>query len=353
MNKFSHFYLFLVVLVISFFSVSASAHHSTSHFAEEVSEMEGTLVRKIWRNPHVYLFLETQEGDGTKKTWELEAGTLYLISRTGISSNLFNIGDTIRVAGNKSNTYADKFWLENVLASNGEEYIFVARSTPRWNETAVGGRRDWNNTSTGDKQTSDVGEGLFRVWSPSTRGTELSPGPAANRLRNVATEQALANRGDWDYSFDKTCQAPGMPRANHSPHPHQLIDMGDTIHIYSEEFHQTRIIHMNSEVDPQTQAYSSLGYSTGEWENEKTLVVKTSRIDFPFMDLTGVKQSKEVSIKERYVLNDDQSQVEFTVIVNDPVMLKQAHIKRGVWLDLNEIIDKNTACVPRDVVESS
>ena len=63
------------------------------------------------------------------------------------------------------------------------------------------------------------------------------------------------------------------------------------------------------------------------------------------MDLTGIKQSDQVSVLETYVLNEDQSQVEYTVVVNDPIMLKEPHIKRGVWLDLNEVIDRDTACV--------
>lgn len=315
--------------------------------------MSGTLVDIHWRNPHVYFFLETTEDDGSKKVWELEAGTLYNIERTGISSEFFSVGDQIRVAGNKSNRYPSQFWLENVLAANGEEYIFVARSTPRWNETTTGGRQDWNNTSTGNKQTSDVGEGIFRVWSPSAAGTELSPGLQANRITEVATEEALAGREDWDYSFDQNCLAPGMPRANHSPHPHQFIDMGDSIHIYSEEFHETRVVHMNSDIDPDTQEPSPLGFSTGHWEDNNTLIIETTRINFPYMDLTGVKQSEAVSIVETYVLSDDESQVEFTVVINDPVMLKDAYIKRGLWLDLNEIIDKNTRCIPRQIADDA
>ena len=340
---------FSLSLLCILFCAGSFAHHSTSHYSRDISEMEGTLVDIHWRNPHVYLFLETEDEASEQTVWELEAGTLYNIERTGISSDLFNIGDQIRVAGNKSDKYPNQFWLENVLASNGQEYIFVARSTPRWNDIATGGRQDWNNTATGNKKTSDVGEGIFRVWSPSAAGTELSPGLNANRISDVATEEALAGKANWDYTFDQTCQVPGMPRANHSPHPHQFIDMDDTIHIYSEEFHQTRIIHMNAEGDPETQPYSLLGYSTGKWENERELVIETTRIDFPFMDLTGIKQSREVSVKETYVLSEDESRVEYTVIINDPVMLKEAYIKRGVWLDLNEVIDKETRCIPREV----
>ena len=129
--KLSRTGLFLFAALSSLFFTLAYAHHSTSHYAAEISELEGTLIDIHWRNPHVYLFLETQAEDGSKTEWELEAGTLYNISRTGITANLFNVGDKIRVAGHKSDSYEGKFWLENVLAANGKEYIFVARSSPR------------------------------------------------------------------------------------------------------------------------------------------------------------------------------------------------------------------------------
>lgn len=325
---------------------SASAHHSTSHYANEVSEIEGTLVEIRWRNPHVYFFLKENNEDGSRGVWELEAGTLYNIERAGITSGLFSVGDEVRIAGNKSNTYDDKFWLENMLAANGEEYIFVARSSPRWNQTAIGGRQGWTNTVLETDQSEEKRTGISRVWSPAAPGTELAPGFTGNSLRSVATEEALAGRGSWDYSFDETCQAPGMPRANHSPHPHQFIDKGDTIEIFSEEFHQTRIVYMNNEIGAAKQPYSHLGYSTGAWQDENTLVIETNHINFPYMDLNGIRQSNQVSIQETYILNEDHSELEYTVVINDPIMLKEPYIKRGLWLDLNEKIDLEYRCVP-------
>ena len=352
-NKKNRTFLLLLVLSLFYLSNNPFAHHSTSHYAEQVSELEGTLVEIRWRNPHVYLFLEVENDQGNKSIWELEAGTLYNITRAGITEDLFKVGDKVRIAGNISNTYPNKFWLENILAANGSEYIFVARSNPRWNDTAIGGRRSWSNEA---KEKTDIAQnnaGIFRVWSPATRGTELSPGLTANRLVAVATEEALSGRSEWDYSFDKNCLAPGMPRANHSPHPHQFIDMGDTIHIFSEEFHATRVIQMDTNHKPETQPFSALGYSFGRWKNDHTLVIETSRINFPYMDLTGIKQSDQVTVKETYVLSEDQTKLEYTVVVNDPIMLKEPHIKRGVWLDLNEIIDKETSCLPIADIENN
>lgn len=338
--------LFSFLIIYALFS-TVLAHHSTSHYADDISELEGSIVEIHWRNPHVYLFLETDNEEGVKTIWELEAGTLYNITRAGITKDLFNIGDQVRIAGNKSNTYPNKFWLENILAANGGEYIFVARSAPRWNDSALGGRRSWTNQAKTIEQRNNS-LGIFRVWSPATRGTPLSPGLTANRLENIATDEALSGKGSWDYSFDENCQAPGMPRANHSPHPHQFIDKGDTIEIFSEEFHETRVIHMNNEIDPVTQPYSALGFSTGHWEDKNTLIITTSNINFPFMDLTGIKQSNQVTVLETYVLNENQSQVEYTVIIKDPLMLKEPHVKRGIWLDLNEVIDRDTRCVPQN-----
>ena len=119
-----------LILVILLGSAAAGAHHSMTHFSQEVTELEGTLVDLRWRNPHIYFILETEEANGETKIWELEAGTIYLIGRAGVTRDMFTVGEKIRVAGNRSDHYENKFWVENVLTSDGREILVVARGEP-------------------------------------------------------------------------------------------------------------------------------------------------------------------------------------------------------------------------------
>lgn len=217
-------------------SSGAHAHHSTTHFSIEFTEMEGTLVDIRWRNPHIYFALEIVEEDGETRIWEMEAGTIYTIGRGGVTREMFTVGDHVRVAGNRSTVYDDKFWLTNVLLPEGREVLVVARGTPRWTDEIVGGRGQWTNV-------------------------------------------ALSR-------------------------------------------------------------------------NENTLIVDTSRVNFPFMTLGGIGQSEQMTMHERYTLSDDETQMHYKVTLRDPVMLTRPYVQTGIWIDLGEAIDEYD-CLVRTEGETS
>lgn len=325
------------------------AHHSMSHFEDATTEMEGVLVEVRWRNPHVFFFLETEEANGEKKTWEMEAGTIYVLGRAGVTRDLFTEGETVRVAGNKSSLYEDKFWVENILTENGNEVLVVLNGAPRWNDELIGGRVSWKDEAFIQGENAERGEGFFRVWSPPINANTASQltGDPTNRLQDIATQASRAVRDAWDpYAFDDACELPGLPRVNHGPHPHQLSEDGENILLVSEEFYVTRTIHMSPNTDASEQPYSPLGYSVGRWQDENTLIVETSRINFPYMDLGGYGQSEQVRMTERYVLNEAENRMDYELIVRDPTMITEPFVKRGVWFDIGEAINESYDCVP-------
>ena len=344
-----------VLLFASLFLLpaGAQAHHSTTHFSDEFTEMEGTLVDIRWRNPHIYFALEVEEEDGSSRIWEMEAGTIYMIGRGGVTRDMFTVGDYVRVAGNRSNVYEDKFWLTNVLLPEGREVLVVARGAPRWTDELVGGRTQWSNVALHSGGTRDVDEGFFRVWSP--------PGPVAGlgvqgdqneplQLSEIITEAAIEAGKSWDpYAFDDACELPGLPRVNFGPHPHQFIDDSDRILFRADEFAVTRTFHMNTALDPEDQPHSHLGFSIGHWENENTLVVETSLVNFPYMNLGGIGQSEQMTMQEIYTLSEDETQMHYKVTVRDPIMLSAPYIQTGVWIDLDEGIDDYDCVVKADI----
>ena len=331
-------FLFPALLAL-LISVCAQAHHSFSLFEEEWTELEGELVELRWRNPHIYFFVETEEDNGEKRLWEMETGTIYMIGRAGVTQDMFNVGDTIRVAGHKSRAYPDMFHLKNVLLPNGREVITVANSPARWADAVTGGRNQWTNEALHKSEGPSGGNGIFRVWSPSAPGSVDAPVFDADTrsVESLLTDASRAARETWDaYAFDNNCELPGMPRVNFGPHPHQFIDEGESIRFTSDEFNVPRTIHLTSAEDPADQPASPLGYSVGRWENDRTLVVETSRINFPYLNLSGAGQSEQVRIVERYVLGDDESRLDYMITITDPVMLTAPYVQTGVWLDFNE-----------------
>ena len=61
----------LLLATVLLLSTGAQAHHSMTHFVDEFTEMEGTLVEIKWRNPHIYFYLEVEEEDGSNRVWQI------------------------------------------------------------------------------------------------------------------------------------------------------------------------------------------------------------------------------------------------------------------------------------------
>ena len=305
----------LPLLLLPFVAIG---HHSTAEYDRSVvMEFDGEVVRVIWRNPHVRLTVKTQRDDGTEELWDLESGDVNSMDRRGIRRDLVMVGDTVKVAGNPSTRRELNLSVTNILLPSGTELLVRGNRQPRWSTNYVGDG-DWIV----DESTTDEPEGIFRVWTPYGRNI---PAFVDNP---PLTESARAAFAAYDKLADDPaldCIPTGMPRAMTSSggvHPLEFVQSDEDIHIRMEIFDNVRVIHMGSAANPEEQPYSHLGYSVGHWEGD-TLVVTTTRIDWPYFDLNpiplqGVPQSRAVEMVERFTLNDDETELDYDLTVSDP-----------------------------------
>ena len=76
------------------------AHHSQSQFNLDPAVIEtisGTVTEYVFKNPHVYLMLETTEADGSTGLWELEASSTPNLTRRGWRSNSVEVGEELTI----------------------------------------------------------------------------------------------------------------------------------------------------------------------------------------------------------------------------------------------------------------
>jgi plastocyanin len=79
-------------------STSALAHHSNSAFdPEKVTVLKGTVTQWLWTNPHVWIHLAVDDGNGAKTEWQIEGRPPGVLARSGWSRTIFKPGDTITV----------------------------------------------------------------------------------------------------------------------------------------------------------------------------------------------------------------------------------------------------------------
>jgi hypothetical protein len=96
----------LVTLVASVLLLSASAsfaHHSVSgqFDASKPLTLKGVIVKVDWINPHVYLFLEAKDADGSMRTWALATAPTAMLRRAGLSKESISgaPGEVVTIEG--------------------------------------------------------------------------------------------------------------------------------------------------------------------------------------------------------------------------------------------------------------
>jgi hypothetical protein len=94
-------YCFLIFIFLFSVPIFTQAHHSwpASYHVDREITLEGKVLRYLWRNPHVFIYLEvTNEQDAIEK-WEVEIGNTNVMTRRGWSADTIQIGDEITVGG--------------------------------------------------------------------------------------------------------------------------------------------------------------------------------------------------------------------------------------------------------------
>ena len=88
----------VAVLLAALATTSVFAHHSNSAFdGDKVMVLTGTVAEWKWMNPHVWIFLSVDDGNGGKVQWEIEGRTPGQLIRAGWSKTILKAGETITV----------------------------------------------------------------------------------------------------------------------------------------------------------------------------------------------------------------------------------------------------------------
>jgi len=281
------------------------AHHSLAPFQDEMQEWVGEIVDVQWRNPHILFSLRSVEPDGEETIRHMEANNVYRVEQEGLDPDILREGMTVTIAGRQSATNALEVAAFNVLLPDGREFILFGRNyywTP--------GQR--TNMEPLEGLALDDGNGLFRVWS---RANQLG-----RERHRPYTEAALATRSSYDLTdnYATRCEVPGFGlHVLRNPFPFELIDNGSTITFHGNQWDISRTIHMDDQVLQTDEPSTPLGYSVGSWE-EDTLVVQTTRIDWPYVDELGTQQSSAVEYLERFTIDRANNWLDYSITITDP-----------------------------------
>lgn len=297
-----------VSLLLALFAGPTTAHHSISPFdSTKFAEIEGEITKVSWRNPHLGLELLVKAADGTQQTWRIEGDAINTLLRRGLTREMFEVGQNLRLGGFPSARGRQELMPTNVLLPDGKEVLMLDADYPlRWttppSDVAI------------DLQGSRAE--LFRVWTGEALYKRVQPFSLT-----PAAQSAIAA---WDPLTDTPalrCMAPGMPNANLNPYPIEFIDMGDHILLRIEEWNAERRIDMVAREIPADAPPSPLGYSIGSF-NGAILEIRTGRLSGGLLDDDGIPMSSNATVFETYRVNGTTNTLDYRMTVTDPQYLE-------------------------------
>ena len=112
-------------------ALPASAHHS---FAGEFDgtkpiQLQGTVTRVEWINPHAWIHIDVKKPDGSVESWAIEGGTPNTLFRRGVTRDSLKVGTEIHVDGYLARDGSNKANGRDVTLPNGQK-LFLSGAGP-------------------------------------------------------------------------------------------------------------------------------------------------------------------------------------------------------------------------------
>ncbi len=296
---------------------TAWAHHSDAGMdLESVVAFDGTVTDFAWRNPHVYVIVETEQS-GEPVEWELQLGPVNVISRRGWSRDALSPGDEVTVRANPM--------------ENGRPYG-ILRSIDKEGGLSMG-------AATEAPEVTPPAVSLAGKWLTDRSTVQSYPGGFDGFFHALLTlnDQGKAAQAAYDAlsseNPESTCVGRPTPAALVSTGLYLMdIDLSqqqDEVIIFrSEWFDELRTIYLDGRGHPDPSERFVTGHSIGHWEGD-TLVVDTANFEdhrSPYQ--IGVPSGGQKHVVERYTLTEDGTHIDLEFVLEDPEFLAEPMVHR-------------------------
>jgi hypothetical protein len=326
---------FLVVVILSA-PLSAVAHHSFVAFDEtKEAFVRGTVSAYDFRNPHTYIFLDVRLPNGDVESWRLESETKNDLSRNGWSETSFQPGDVLSVRVNPARDPARKY--ARVLSLEKTDGTVLAIP----NDDDERGR-------SGLVPAASI-EG---VWLPIQTFRTFN-GPISALVNDAARAEAAAYGNSGAQPPNTQCIDMSIPQRLGRAHVYEIELVSDSlILIHGEDDAEPRRIYLDGRDHP-TQIpeaeRSYTGHSIGRWEDD-TLVIDTTHFKRQSNGHAGYPSGPQKHLTERFRLNEDKTQIEIEIEVDDPEYLTGALSHTFQWQHSPHITRLPHSCDPESAL---
>jgi len=285
----------------------ASAHHSSAVYdMNAVITLRGTVTRYEWKNPHVYIFIDTDDQDGNTVAWAIEGESTALMSRSGWGPTTLTPGDTVFARANL-NRSPERHEARLVALTTADGTVRVRK--------AVG------------EAARVSADGLAGVWDAIRDYEDFTFVRGAITARGTAAVAGF----DEGQSPVQNCLAFPPPMVTFLPYRTRIAVDQDRIVMRSEYFDVERVIHMDGRGHPNDGARTPAGHSIGRWEGDVLVVDTTLFAEHPIGNWRGLPSGPRKHLVERFEPSADRTQLHITFRVEDPDYLIDPWEGEIVW----------------------
>ncbi len=300
------------IAIMSVTALPVSAHHSDAGIdMESIVAFEGVVTDFVWRNPHVYVLVDRDGGDGEAVEWELQMGPVNVISRRGWRRDTLQPGDRVSVRAHAALSGRTYGIIDSIDKDGGLQLAAAAGAAPA-------------------PATTTTLEGR---WIADRSVTMSYPGGFDGFFNALLTlnDAGRAAKAAYDPLSDENPEASCVGR----PTPAALVSTSlylmeidireeeQTVVLRSEYFDEVRTVYMDGREHPDPSERFVTGHSIGWWEGD-TLVVDTRNFEdhrSPYQ--VGVPSGGQKHVVERYGLNEDGVHIDLEFTLDDPEFMAE------------------------------
>ena len=287
----------------------ALAHHSQAMFdtSKEIL-IRGRIVRFEWKNPHMYLFVETVGADGKKQVIQGEGLAITQALVDGLQQKDLPPGATVVVRANPNRSGEGKtVRLLDVTTQDGEIHPFyAANSRTRTLKPAASLAGNWAPS----RQSMTAAWGVIARWPITPAGRDAQKQNKADGLCYVEPTPFLA-----------TLDELRTIRVSRTEVVFHFNNSGDDA---------VRTVRLNATHAARVKP-SRFGDATGKWDGQ-TLVIDTIGFEpNPSGLFVNIPSGARKHTVERLTLTDDRVRLRYETTVEDPEYLEKAASVTMLW----------------------
>lgn len=129
---------FILASLLLAFAPAADAHHSAAaEYEANIITLQGTIAKVDWMNPHVWIFLDVRNPDGTVTHWQCEGGSPNGLISNGWRKETLKPGDRVTVECSRAKDRPPKYSqndmckIRAVTLPGGERLLMGSRPDER------------------------------------------------------------------------------------------------------------------------------------------------------------------------------------------------------------------------------